>query len=92
MKTNVRGKTVLMVPRREDPYQLALSSATTTCRECKATCSIAPASIERIRAEPEIVVLCVECSMEAHAIEPFASFAPVSMEELAEAMRKHGKR
>lgn len=94
MKTDVRGKTVLLVPRLGDMHADPVGPATTFCRECGATCTIAPASIDRLRAEPTIVVLCIECGMKAHEIEPFESFAPVSIEELREATkrRKRGKR
>jgi hypothetical protein len=92
MKTDVQGKPVLMLGRIDDQHCERVGTASTTCRECGHECSIAPASIERLRIQPEIVVLCIECAMASHAARPFASFAPVSVRELIEAIRERAKR
>jgi hypothetical protein len=88
VKIDVRGKTVLMVGRVGDLHCDPVGKATTTCRECGHVCSIAPASIERLRVQPAIVVLCIECAMAANEIESFSEMRRVSNEELAEATRR----
>lgn len=86
------GKSILMVARVGDPFSDPVGSATTKCRECGADCSIAPASIERLRIEPEIVVLCVECGVAVHKERPFDRVEAVSIVELAEAIMRRAKR
>jgi hypothetical protein len=82
---SVRGKTVLVVMRRAAPSR-SLFSATTQCRECRAECTIAPASVDRLRAEPLIVVLCLECADKVNAFKA-GIVEPVSIRELAETYR-----
>jgi hypothetical protein len=82
---DVAGKTVLVVMRSEDPHRSltarVLFRATTLCRECKAECAIAPASIERLRVEPTIVVLCLECAAKVNFLDA-PTVEPVSVPEL----------
>ena len=80
-----------MVGRVGDLHCDPVGSAITKCRECGHDCSISPASIDRLRSEPTILVLCIECAMKRHEAEPFAAFEPVSIEELAEAIIRRSK-
>jgi hypothetical protein len=82
---NVAGKTVMVVMRREAPAR-TLFHATTQCRECNAECTIAPASVDRLRAEPLIVVLCLECAHKANVFKA-EIVEPVSAREVAETYR-----